>query len=913
VSDLIDNMLRLALGEGWTDAVVLTEGDKQKAKALLKTNKMALGKDDHARGMRAYWRAIASGRDGDYLLTQKGKVGEGAKHAKKLLKENVTEAKISNDDPQSPHYYKSWAKAKGTFAYLAGQIKVGDYQFSSNRPDNHNGIGLKHLKKLEKLGYIRIVPNKVIIGGGRTKIVRGESMWYLLKKPPVTESMDEADTALRKAERAHAAGTGTTQSLRRAQRRAGKAPRKYSKPGKEKLNVDKLKDELRRIPKPVRNAALAALKGEPDDGDYQIPKAETKALEKFLRKVGDAKFPWASVTRSGGHIEGYEMSNQRIYSPRWSVKMRRVGFITKRFKRHSELSVEGPGTWHFSPNRFFIEHSELCFSVLTEDYTATDLDNWWKESRPKLIKGGKATRLSRMNGCIKSLRALRDGGIKVSGMSHTDKNPVPRIERNKEDQPKDKTPGKVDEARAPASKFPKELLPIINAARERAGSKDRFSGFVGREAATTHSWAMKHVGKYKPNMIRHSGDYNLGIPAGTRQQGVKAERAFPWGRITAWNQHRADDYSDHVRIFIKGVGTISVDGSHWVNFDARRKAQHEAIEEMTMNLNDAIERFRSLDEANIPAPSASHELPGGGKQFSSKSRFNYYGGADTTYAGENASVKADPEAKAAMSHSSNVKGPVGPDGREKVDVRIEDIDTDDLIEMLEQIAEASDSLEEFAQLVETHLGFDDVVNALVQIEDVQSGELVLGKIYEHISNPGLQPHQPQPEDAMSEANRGVGIDDFKDRRQGWDADMAFAEGMMRGETTDAGLAGVQEANIQAPNPGASGPDGAQIASKSRFRKYYSGPGQTNTGDPAGKPADKEAMAPMSHSMGVSGPGYTADGREETDVRVEQRAAQMRGAQFQPRNDGQRPPEPATPSELDAFAASMSYPTDLIQK
>ena len=66
---------------------------KSKAKQLLKTHKMVKGTDEHARGMRAFLRAVAGGRNGAYLLTQKGEMGEGAKHAEKLLKEGLDEAK----------------------------------------------------------------------------------------------------------------------------------------------------------------------------------------------------------------------------------------------------------------------------------------------------------------------------------------------------------------------------------------------------------------------------------------------------------------------------------------------------------------------------------------------------------------------------------------------------------------------------------------------------------------------------------------------------------------------------------------------------------------------------------------------------------------------------------------------------
>jgi hypothetical protein len=577
VSGAIDSIMQEFMG---SVPVAITESAKTKAKKLLKTNKMAQGKDEHARGMRAYLRAVASGRDAAYLLTQKGKMGAGAKHASKIL----------------------------------GEARR------------------------------RMIPRGLAKGALG---VTGQSILNIIRPHG---SLSEAKI-------------------------------------------------------------LSAMK----------------------------KAPGLSFMSAKGHKN-------------WLKKLEDMGRLVKK-----------GSTWSMP---------------VTEDFTAAELDSWWSGARAKLIKGSRATRHSRMAGCVKSLRALRDGGIKVSGLSQTDKNPVPRRERDSEDQPVDSTPGKVDE------------------------------------------------------------------------------------EIT--------------------------------------------IEETTMNLNDAIARFRSLDEANIPAPGVSRTLPDGGNQFSSKSKFKYYGGADQDYQGGSISIPTDAPAKAAMSHSSNVKGPVGADAREVVDVRIEDVDPDQLVAMLEQIAEAADSLEEYAQLIENHLGFDMVVEAFKVVGNVDNPELLLGRIYEEITNPQTG-DGPVVNNPMSEANRGVGTDDFVENSS-HAADMAFAEGMMRGETTDAGLSGIQqEANIPAPAPSNTGPDGkAQIASKSRFRKYYPGPGQTNTGAAAPIQPDPETHAAMSHSAAAGGPGYTPDKREETDVRVE-------GQQFLPKPDGSRPPEPANPNELDAFAASMSYPDTLIKK
>jgi hypothetical protein len=669
----------------------LLESDKSKAKSLLKTNKMAKGKDEHARGMRAYLRAIAGGRDADYLLTQKGKMGAGAKHAKKLLKEDTLAEASGIPEPADGMK----VKAKGVFAK---GLKDGTvYTLKTAKP--HGGVPTfmfvtKRGKKAARFGKWEI---KRFLRTG----MRGDHNGLVVESfdgPALNERMNSAEKSL-------------------------------------------------------------------------IAK-----LEKITKGWGDGWSSWTDSSKFDGDPASatFEFEFEQ-HAKQFAQKAKSLGVKAGKVNRRRQ-TARGDG-----PKFMWEVDVTLPKATMTEDFTAAELDSWWAGARPKLIKGSRSTRYGRMAGCIKSLRALRDGGIKVSGLSQTDKNPVPRKERDSEDQPVDATPGKVDED------------------------------------------------------------------------------------IT--------------------------------------------IEEKTMNLNDAIARFRSLDEANIPAPAVNRETPGDGAQISSKSKFKYYGGADQNYAGDKVGIPADAPAKAAMSHSSNVKGPVGADAREVVDVRIEDIDSDELVGMLEQIAEASDSLEEYAQLIETHLGFDAVVKAFKVLENVESPELLLGRIYESISNP-VQGDGPVVDNPMSEANRGVGIDDFVERSSD-EVDMAFAQGMMRGETTDAGLSRVAEAAIPAPDPQQVGPDGKQIASKSRFRKYYPGPGQTYDGRSASKTADPETHAAMSHSAGAGGPGYTPDKREETDVRVE--SMRREGMQFQPKSDGTRPPEPSTTNELDAFAASMSYPTDLINK
>ena len=122
----------------------------------------------------------------------------------------------------------------------------------------------------------------------------------------------------------------------------------------------------------------------------------------------------------------------------------------------------------------------------------------------------------------------------------------------------------------------------------------------------------------------------------------------------------------------------------------------------------------------------------------------------------------------------------------------------------------------------------------------------------------------------------MGIDDF-DHGEGRtlaedEHDLAFAEEMLAGghqlDGTHRRLQAFAESNIAAPSTGRKNPGGAQFNPKSRFRKPYKGPGKGIHG-PAGIPADPEAKAAATNATaGVSGPGYTADGREETDVRYE---------------------------------------------
>jgi len=378
----------------------------------------------------------------------------------------------------------------------------------------------------------------------------------------------------------------------------------------------------------------------------------------------------------------------------------------------------------------------ITAGVLGEDYTAADLDNWWRTSRPKLIKGGKGTRLSRMNGCIKSLRALRDGGVVVPGQSQTQLNPVPKRERDSEDQPVDRTPGRVDES------------------------------------------------------------YN----------------------------------------------------------------HYEALEN-DMSLNDAIAAFRGLDEANIPAPRVKRSTNGKG-QISPKSRFSpsYHSGPFTDHTGSKATVPADAPAMAADSHTGGVKDKqyYGADGRENVDVRVEDMNQDQLARVLGDIAQVSVNPEKFLEMVNQEIGLDKLDENLV------------AAVGNHVFGAGSIEIQTEGETRADLHNKGMGIDDFAEGDA--KGDLAFAQGMLD-DTLDKRGAYKTEANIRAPRVGRKNVGGSQISPTSKFAREYdpatAATRKTNTGDGAPMPADREAMAPAINSTaGVSGPGYGPDGREEVDVRTE---------------------------------------------
>jgi hypothetical protein len=115
-----------------------------------------------------------------------------------------------------------------------------------------------------------------------------------------------------------------------------------------------------------------------------------------------------------------------------------------------------------------------------------------------------------------------------------------------------------------------------------------------------------------------------------------------------------------------------------------------------------------------------------------------------------------------------------------------------------------------------------------------------------------------------------GIDDYEENDP--TGDLAFAESMLGDKigyfpSMEQTLA---EQNLAAPAVKRKTPDGkAQISSKSKFRQPKGKADVKYNGSPAQIQADKEAMdAAINSTDGVDGEGYTPDGREETDVRVE---------------------------------------------
>jgi hypothetical protein len=654
---------------------------KTKAKGLLKTNKMAQGDSDHARAMRAYWRGVGAGRNVAYLLKQKGSAGKGAMHAKKLLAE----------DPD----VSSASILRGSLTENAGQTI-----WKQMRQMKLNGFPLTRY-----LG----AKNPSASNDGLTVDLRGK--WkgrVIIKHNKGTDLYDLTFGRVRKYEwivdsKVLGVEVGNLAHVLQRYVEYGEAKKKKTKKAK---------------------TISAGVIGEAKAIVAQTWEFKKKgSAEKFYRLLLNL----AKREKATWHPE----SNSTGLRVRVSGESYGSGKITP-IDQTTFNKLDALASAHHGRRRKTVHEG-----VLREDYTAAALDSWWQSSRPKLIKGGKGTRLGRMNGCIKSLRALRDGGIVVPGQSQTQLNPVPKKERDSEDQPVDKTPGIVDE----------------------------------------------------------SYDY------------------------------------------------------------------HEALEN-DMSLNDAIAAFRGLDEANIPAPGVKRST-NGKKQFSPKSRFSpsYHNGPWTEHDRSKATVPTDGEAMApAINSTAGVKDKqyYGADGRENVDVRVEDLNQDQLARVLGDIAQVSVNPEKFLEMVNQEIGLDKLDENLV------------AAVGNHVFGRGSIEINDGRETRADLHNKGMGIDDFAEGNDGSDLD--FAQGMLD-DTLDKRGAYKTEANIQAPKASRTNAGGRQIDPTSKFARDYdpttAATRKTNTGDGAPMPADREAMAPAINSTaGVSGPGYGADGREEVDVRTE---------------------------------------------
>ncbi len=407
MADYLTEALNMATGGQWADAALVTESDKSKAKKLLKV--YAKDKSDEGRGARAYLRAVASGRDADYLLDQKGAEGDGARAAKKALKEGLIEAKKPKRDE-----IKS---ARAEVERLRQQVDRAKAEIKSRRArDKERGLGgsshhyymalrdaeynlqsaERRLKALLKEGLIEANPPGTGWGG---------EAWFDPKAKKKKKKDDDADDAGQPVEIKRAAGgmlyTGPHGVVVRTKMRS---------------TDDGPMDEVYLGKKPAFgiinahwDAAFAAYMLA-----LQTPE-KAEEMRKAFRKE------WAH------HVVYKRVLGLRMESPEAKK-------LAKRFRKL--LQRKGDKV----EDDTVVDPADELFEM-----EAGEMDAWWQETRGKLIRGSKSTRKGRLNGCYRQLttRMARTGGIKVSGQSHTDKNPVPKRERDVEDQPDDGTPGEL--------------------------------------------------------------------------------------------------------------------------------------------------------------------------------------------------------------------------------------------------------------------------------------------------------------------------------------------------------------------------------------------------------------------------------------------------------------------------------------
>jgi len=317
--------------------------------------------------------------------------------------------------------------------------------------------------------------------------------------------------------------------------------------------------------------------------------------------------------------------------------------------KHSPLGIQKQKAMYDRLRKAVSKHKEESAEDRANlaEMEAGDIDGAMKEIRKKVIKGAKPTRARRLAGC---LRALRTGGITVSGQSQTDLNPVPKVERNKEDQPKDDTPGEVDES-----------------LDETTGPPDADDPKARQFGMPSPNWQTKRPprakrGRRKKKYEDTEDVMNLS-DAIRRFRGEDEEPApkpepKPEPQAESHARGATPEYGESFNE-LRGKGMALDDFGSFGDASDVQFAEAMLTDDPTLT---GMDRRLAQLEANIPVK--------GGK---SKSRFRQpYKGPGKGVHGP-ASTPADPEAKAAATRSTaGVSGPgYTPDGREEVDVRTE--------------------------------------------------------------------------------------------------------------------------------------------------------------------------------------------------------------------------------------------------
>ncbi len=507
-------------------------------------------------------------------------------------------------------------------------------------------------------------------------------------------------------------------------------------------------------------------------------------------------------------------------------------------------------------------------AAIAEDFSAAELDRWWAEARPKLIKGSRDTRHSRMNGCIRSLRDMRDardGGVEGDGTSQTQLNPAPKKERDCEDQPVDRTPGKVDEDRHPAdsvpptTEFPMSLSKSIAAFRKLAEANIS-APTVDRETAGTKQYSPKS--KFAPAYYAGPGVGYTGTPAPVP---ADKEAMASATRSTAGVKGPGYDSSgrEYVDVRTEWVDRRTADLLGTLYETADTLGEFEALVEKYIGFEKLSKKLEKRGDVKDPKAVAAAI----GRKKYGKEKFQ--------------------KAAAAGKKLKN-------EAREVVNVQVENLTMDELGQFLDEMVNVSTSVGDLAGLLEKYVGVEFLREHVIGARGDETalelaralGQAKYGETLEHL----------QHRKGMGLQNSFAGGDD-------WEGDMAFAEAMLN-DTLDRKQPVRAESNIRAPGVDRETPDGKQLSPKSKFaREYYPGPGNQYTGTAAPIPADREAMAAATRSTaGVSGPGYGADGREEVDVRTEQRVPRGRG-----NVNGN------SLSEILAGIEDQSYPGELVSR